>query len=422
MKSPAKPKRRNNLPVPVVIISGKSPYTATGGYASYARNIAKIITATGHPVHLLTFADKQKIEKRDIAIVHFVKARWLNHLPIIRNIELAALPFYSILFFRELTAILKKYRYKRIVVWGIGPWGLAGALVKIFMGAKVILITSHFTTFRHEMKGSLQAARIIDYGFSTKLKYLFVYHVIARLYSLLSRFVVRNSEKIITHYRSSEKILTSEFGVPAENFFRISYFVELFKKEIKKPIPKRMQKILHSSKPLVTCICRQDPRKGINYLLHAMTIVKKQVDCECAIIGAGILRDANIHLARKLKLNSIVFPGALADIRTVLQKSAVYVLPTVEEGSGALSVIEAMSEGLPIVTTTCDGIPEDIQDNYSGILVPPHDSVLLAKAIVRTLTDGSLARKLGTNAKKTYEKKFTFSGMKKDIQRLLKTL
>ena len=341
--------RKNNLPV--VIIGGKSPYTATGGYASYARNIAKIIKATGHPVHLLTFADIGKVEKRRVATVHFIKARWLNHLPLIRNIELAALPFYSFLFFQELLKIVKTYPDSRIVVWGIGPWGLAGAMLKIMLGTKVVLITSHFTTFRHEMKGSLEAVRVEDYGISTKLKYLFVYYVISQLYSLFSLLVVKKSEKIITHYLSTEKILMSEFGLNAKKFFRMTYFVELFKKETKAPVSKRMLRAFASGRPIVTSICRQDPRKGINYLLRALMLVKQHVDCECIIVGAGILRDANIALARKLKLSRAVFPGALADTKEVLEKSSVYVLPTVEEGSGALSVIEAMSIGIAIVTT-----------------------------------------------------------------------
>ena len=266
------------------------------------------------------------------------------------------------------------------------------------------------------------AARIRDYGISTKLKYLFVYYIIARIYSFLSTLVISMSEKIVTHYKSTEEILKSESQINTNKFIRMRYFVEVFKKEIRTPVSKRMQKAFDSRKPIVTSICRQDPRKGINYLLHALVLVKKQIDCECLIIGAGILRDANKRLARKLQLSSVIFPGAVADIHTILRKSSVYVLPTVEEGSSALSVIEAMSQATPIVSTDCDGIPEDIKHEYSGLLVPPHNSILLAQAIVRLLKDKQLAMKLGSNAKKTYDEKFEFLGMKQDVERLLQSL
>lgn len=410
------------MKLPVVIIAGKSPYTSTGGYASYARNIAKIITATGHPVHLLTFGDRRKIEKRDIAKVHFIQSRWLNHLPLIRNIELVALPFYSFFFLRELLTISKSYGNRKIIVWGVGPWALAGAILKIMYGRSVVLLSSHFTTFRHEMRGSLDAIQVEDYGITAKLKYLFVYHVISRIYSFLSSLVVRESKKIITHYKSTEEILNDEFHPSREKFFRMKYFVEVFAKEIKVPISKRMQKALASKKPIVTSICRQDPRKGINYLLHAMALVKSEVDCECLIVGAGIMRDANKYLAKKLGLSWVVFPGVVSDIHNVLRHSSVYVLPTVEEGSSALSIIEAMSQGTPIVTTRSDGIPEDITDGYSGLLVPTHNAPLLARAIVRVLKDKSLAKNLAANARRMYEKKFAFSAMKEDVEKLLESL
>ena len=81
-----------------------------------------------------------------------------------------------------------------------------------------------------------------------------------------------------------------------------------------------------------------------------------------------------------------------------------------------------MSQGIPIVTTACDGIPEDIKDGYSGLLVPPHNPTLLANAIVKVVKNKRLARSLAANARKTYENKFMFSAMKNDIQKFLRSL
>ena len=78
-----------------------------------------------------------------------------------------------------------------------------------------------------------------------------------------------------------------------------------------------------------------------------------------------------------------------------------------------------MKEGVAIVTTECDGIPEDLTHNETGILVQPGNSLELANAIETLLKDEDLRRKLARNAKQHYEERFGFEKMKRGIQSLL---
>jgi len=59
-----------------------------------------------------------------------------------------------------------------------------------------------------------------------------------------------------------------------------------------------------------------------------------------------------------------------------------------------LVYLEAMAEGLPIVTTPAGGIPYMVEDGKSAIIVPPDDHQALADAILRLLSNSNLYRQL----------------------------
>jgi starch synthase len=81
-----------------------------------------------------------------------------------------------------------------------------------------------------------------------------------------------------------------------------------------------------------------------------------------------------------------------------------------------------MKMGIPIISTACDGIIEDIEHNKSGILVPKENPKAMAKAIERLLNNPGQARKLGYNAKRRYEEKFRPELVAGDIKKLLSTI
>jgi glycosyltransferase involved in cell wall biosynthesis len=69
-------------------------------------------------------------------------------------------------------------------------------------------------------------------------------------------------------------------------------------------------------------------------------------------------------------------------------------------------IVEAMSTGLPVVTTPISGIPELVKDGTNGILVPQHDAERLADALEGLLLDGSLRQRLGRRAAEDVRERF----------------
>lgn len=78
-----------------------------------------------------------------------------------------------------------------------------------------------------------------------------------------------------------------------------------------------------------------------------------------------------------------------------------------QEASGALSLIEAMQAGVAIVASNIDGIPEDVSDGDSALLVEPDNVEQLSQALARALTDPEMRGRLRRRARETFVKKFS---------------
>lgn len=412
---------KKNKTLPIFLISGKSPAKSPGGYAAYAHNLARVFTDLGHPVFIIAQGAKPSVEKTEIGYEHIVTSSLINKLPFLKSIELAALPVFSPIFAREIEKIVTQEDSKNFIVWGMGPWSYPGVALKKKFGERVKFIAFYPTTFLHEMQGSYDAIKISDYGLGLKLKYFLVVNIIARLYGLLEAQTVKFCDLLTLNYKFPESFLQKQFLVDHKKFRQMSYYVEVFRRGAPGEVPnKEINKLFKNNKTLII-VCRQDPRKGINFLLHAFKEVRHKVkNVKLLVVGSGTMLEPNKKLARKLDIDKdIFFTGFVANFAPLLKKADIFVFPPTEEGSGSLSVLEAMKMGKPMVVTACDGIPEDVADEREGLVVPKGDPQALAQAIQRLLKNPKLARTLGMNAKKRYNEEFSLELMKRDVRKIL---
>lgn len=170
-------------------------------------------------------------------------------------------------------------------------------------------------------------------------------------------------------------------------------------------------------------------KKGFSYLIKAMSIINGyDPDIELVIIGDGPLMANFIELTATLGLppQSIRFLGALPNqsVLSWLQNSEVFVLPCVRDQSGDMdgipvSLMEAMSYGVPVVSTSLSGIPELIIDEQTGLLVAPENPEKLANAIIRIFNDEELSRRLSGNGREHISKNFNVEIQAKKLLGLL---
>ena len=79
---------------------------------------------------------------------------------------------------------------------------------------------------------------------------------------------------------------------------------------------------------------------------------------------------------------SVAQPGYVSDVAPYLSAADIFVLPSLSECSGSVSVLEALRAGKPVIASACDGLPEDLLDGQDSLLVAPGDVGALAGPLV----------------------------------------
>ncbi len=154
--------------------------------------------------------------------------------------------------------------------------------------------------------------------------------------------------------------------------------------------------------PLIVTVARLAPEKGHQHLLKALQVLAaRNVFPHLLLLGDGPRRAELEKLATQLGLQErVVFAGVLphAQMMPLVQSADVFVLPSLQEGFG-LAPAEAMLLQRPTITTKVGGLTDLIENEISGLLVPPANANALANSIERVLQDTKLSALLGRNGR-----------------------
>ena len=108
--------------------------------------------------------------------------------------------------------------------------------------------------------------------------------------------------------------------------------------------------------------------KAQNILLQVLALDKwKTRNISVSFFGTGPHLNGLKRMAAMLELTNITFPGYVTDIKSLWEEHHALILPSYSEGM-PLVVLEAMFCGRPVIANAVAGVPEVIQDNYSGFL------------------------------------------------------
>lgn len=159
---------------------------------------------------------------------------------------------------------------------------------------------------------------------------------------------------------------------------------------------------------------RLSAEKGLIYLIEALNKLDPKT-YHCYLVGDGPDREEIASLVDKFKLTpNISFEGFHANTSPFLNKADVLVLPSLYENF-PLVILEAMSCGIPTVASRVGGIPEQIFDGETGVLVPSKDSSALANALQLLSHDPEAIKRMGAAAKMRFEENFTLKIMIENI-------
>lgn len=158
----------------------------------------------------------------------------------------------------------------------------------------------------------------------------------------------------------------------------------------------------------IVCVARLVPAKGLDIAIKACAELKRQnVDFVFDIIGTGAEYQTLAELIKQLKLEDyvrLVGPKANDELVPILSKASLFLMPCVTTSSGDMdgipvAMMEAMACRVPVVSTRISGIPELIEHNVSGFLVPEKDVEALADILKDALADIDRLAQLGEKAR-----------------------
>ena len=164
--------------------------------------------------------------------------------------------------------------------------------------------------------------------------------------------------------------------------------------------------------PVVGNVAALVPHKGQRYLVDAAHLVVREIpDARFIILGEGELRE---HLEKQVREHHlekhVLLPGFRTDVLGCIKGFDLFVMSSVTEGLGT-SLLDAMACARPIVATRTGGIPEIVEDETNGLLVPPRDAASLAAAIVRALNDEPLRQRMAAAGLARVRDRFTVDRM-----------
>lgn len=392
---------------------------STGGHPSYVKAHALAAKRLGFEPHIFSIAHRKAApEDTEFGVLHRVVT---PVRPLRAHMAQAHSPFLA----RAIVKLLGRRAGLRSsgrssapagdgpdLIHGFAAWTLAGVLAARMLerrGVETVVIASAYTTLQHESSGKLAGVRarmgraVLEYPVTDA--WIRIAGARAEGYAL------RRSKAILVNYDSVRVLLEDAYGpgLPVERIPYASALAFVPSPATNLPRPEMLERLRPSDGPLIVSVSRHDPRKGVDVLLQALAgLAREQVPFRACLVGPGPLLVGNRAYATRLGLDGrVAITGRVEDVAPFLSAADIFVLPSIEEGSGSVSLLEALQAGVPVVASRLDGIPEDLREGIDAALVEPGDPRVLQEALARLLGDADARAALAVRSRALYEERFS---------------
>lgn len=204
---------------------------------------------------------------------------------------------------------------------------------------------------------------------------------------ILERRIMKRAKRIIAWSNWVRDSLVHQYGINEEKIEVIRPFV---------PIPKSQIKRRTNNRPKLLFVGRDFQRKGGESLLRCFRQHFRDVSDLHIVTTSKVPEEMNVHVHHNISGQ---------DLESLYRTSDVFAFPTWKDCSPQV-VLEAMSFGLPVITTDVGALPEMVQHGYNGFVVHPDNSNELERGIRTMIEDSSLRREMGTNGRKLVNREY----------------
>ena len=159
--------------------------------------------------------------------------------------------------------------------------------------------------------------------------------------------------------------------------------------------------------PVIGTVGRFAKEKNLGLLLEALSRLRgKGLKVRCCMVGDGSERRSIANAVDKLGLTDVVdMPGMQVDVGQWLDRFDIFASSSSQEGQ-PVALLEAMAHGLPCIATNVGAVTQTMRPDIDGLVVDSGDVEGFAVGLERLLTDLSLRKRLGSQARKRVEEEF----------------
>jgi len=169
--------------------------------------------------------------------------------------------------------------------------------------------------------------------------------------------------------------------------------------------------------------------KGVNVLLEACKILNnKGINFQCTFVGGegDITKQQIEEKIGKLKMNgSIQYLGKKYGIEkdAIFAKTDIFAFPTYyQRECFPLVILEAMQNGLPVISTFEGGIAEIVDERETGFLIPSKNPEVLAERLEILIKNSDMRKKMGIAALYKYANNYTLNTFETKLHEILREI
>ena len=358
---------------------------AEGGMKKHFCTMTKGLAEHGIEVFALcNFEEqsKEELEKAGVRVLSF-------------SFQKSIRPLSDCIAMAKLVSIIRRIKPDMVHCHGFKA-GLLGRLAGWITGASLLYTVHNFVIYG---RGKL-ASRLISY---------------------FEDWMGSKTNGIICVSRALKKSMMEEAGIDEKKLFVIYNAIPDWPAGDRRATREKHHVDEHHI--LIGTAARLIPSKGMDILLKAASgILSVYPHVRLMIAGSGPEERNLKELAQTLGIGAqVIFTGRVCDMQNYYSAFDIFVLPTLTEGLG-ITVLEAMSCGLPVIATSVGGIPEFVIHEKNGLLIQSGNAFELRTAFQFLLDNPVQAEQYGCQAKADIQKWLTPNQMIEKTVSILKGL
>ncbi len=385
----------------ILILSNLYPPYILGGYEILCAQVVTYLKDRGHQVHILTSDHGGAASDAEVTRTLKVYQDFTKKATFLRRARVRTAKYNA----RETEKVLKQRNPDVVFIWSLlrltpscahVAQRLGFPTVYTFNDENISSFSFHGCSFSPkqavhcllDLLSPLITVRGLDFTYSTCISAILKKNLLAKKLPIKESLVIYQ-------------------GIPVEQF------------------PLKENPGIRQSPSKLLYVGQLHPYKGVHTILEAIAILEKSNKlgpCSLTIVGKGPedytqkLQEMASQLPVSVQFMGLVPHDLLPEI---YREMDIFIFPSIWEEPFGLTHLEAMSSGLPVISTANGGQGEFLEDGKNALTFTPDDPNHLALQLERLLDDDKLFKNLSQKGRLTVEQKFSFSRYVDELEALL---